>query len=351
MIIVRRILTIILSMLLILSLVLFYLTFTDYRPEEIEILTVNNNQVKPIVIGEAFNLTTYNIGYAGLDRDQDFFFDGGKNSRAESKMKVMENLEGIVNIIDNINPDILLLQEVDIDSSRSYGVNQKQYFNDKYPNYSYIFGKNYDVPWVPIPIFRPMGKATSGIITYSKFHTKNSARYDLPGKEKWLIQLFELDRCFTETRYQVENDKALAVINIHLSAFDKGGLIRQQQLIYFKKHLEKLYKEDLYIVVGGDWNHNLPELDPYRFAHEEPWPFWLKDIPDDFEIEGYNWAVDYMIPTVRTLASKYIKGYNFLASVDGFLISDNIEIIRVNAINTGFEYTDHNPVSIELKLK
>ena len=351
MIIIKRSLIIIFCILLIFSLFLFYITISDYKPDEVEMLAINNNQVKTIMLNEPISITTYNIGYASLDEEQDFFSDGGKNSRASTKDKVKENLEGIVNIIDVLNPDILLLQEVDINSSRSYKINQKEYFSDKYPNYGYVYGKNYDVPWVPVPVFKPMGKTESGIVTYSKFHTKNSYRYDLPGKEKWPIQLFELDRCFTETRYQVENGKDLVVINLHLSAFDEGGFIRRQQLEYLKNHLNEEYKKNSYILVGGDWNHNLPDTDPYSYPHEEVWPFWLKNLPDDFHVSGFNWAIDDAIPTVRTLEKEYRQGYNFLASIDGFLVSDNIEIFHTYARNTNFKNTDHNPVTVELILR
>lgn len=349
--IIKRSLIIIFCIFLIFSLFLFYISFTDYKPDEVETLAINNNQVKTITLNEPLTVTTYNIGYAGLDEEQNFFADGGKNSRAKNNEKVLENLDSIVNIIDEINPDILLMQEVDVNSSRSYKIDQKEYLSDKYPNYSYVYGKNYDVPWVPVPIFKPMGKAESGIITCSKFHTKNSYRFDLPGKEKWPVQLFELDRCFTETRYQVENDKDLVVINLHLSAFDEGGFIRQQQLAYLINHLNEEYKRGSYIVVGGDWNHNLPDSDPHQYPHVEAWPFWLKNLPDDFHVDGFNWAIDDVIPTVRTLEREYKKGYNFLASIDGFLVSDNIEIVYTYATDTNFKNTDHNPVTVELILK
>ena len=34
-----------------------------------------------VVTGESFNVVTWNIGYAGLDREMDFFYDGGTRVR------------------------------------------------------------------------------------------------------------------------------------------------------------------------------------------------------------------------------------------------------------------------------
>lgn len=348
---IKAILIILLTISLLVGLFLFYIAIVDYKPDEVVILPINNNQVKVLSLMEPKTMTTFNIGYAGLDETQDFFTDGGKNSRAKDLETIIDNLKGIVSTIDDINPDFLLLQEIDYNSSRSYHGDQIEYFNSKYPNYGYTYGINYDVPWVPVPVFKPMGMAKSGIVTFSKYNATEAFRYDLPGKEKWTIQLFELDRCFTETMYKVEDGNDFVVINLHLSAFDKGGNIRQQQLKYLEKHLENEYKKGTYILVGGDWNHNLPGSDPHLFTHDEDWPFWLKNLPDDFHIEGFKWAVDPFEPTVRTLEKSYVRNSNFLAVIDGFLVSDNIEVINVFTTNKQFKNSDHNPVTIEFILK
>lgn len=201
-----------------------------------------------------------------------------------------------------------------------------------------------------MPILRPMGSVQSGIATFSRYHNQKSYRYQLPGFEDWPVQLFELDRCFTESIFPVDNNRDLIVVNLHLSAFDKGGLIRQQQLRYLGKYLNEKRNNGNYIIVGGDWNHNLPGSDPYAFQFEESWPFWLKNLPDDFIVEGYKWAVDPDNPTVRTLATRYEKGYNFLAVIDGFLVSDNIEILDVFTIDNEFINSDHNPVTMKFRL-
>jgi hypothetical protein len=53
-----------------------YAMVSDYKPEEQEIIFQSE---KPSLIKDSLSLTllTWNIGYAGLDNDMDFFFDGG----------------------------------------------------------------------------------------------------------------------------------------------------------------------------------------------------------------------------------------------------------------------------------
>jgi endonuclease/exonuclease/phosphatase family metal-dependent hydrolase len=348
---IKGLIKLILVLLLLFGLLLGILTLTDFKPDEKVKLDINNNQNKQLTLNQEITMTSFNIGFAGLDKSQDFFADGGINSRAESKERVEANLAGIWNYLEKVDSDILFLQEVDLASSRSYKVNQLEFFSNKLADFSYIYGVNYRVPWVPVPLANPMGKVESGIMTFAKCKIEQAYRFDLPGKEKWPIQIFELDRCFTETRFKVETVGELVLINLHLSAFVEGGLIRQQQLGYLRDYLANESKKGNYIILGGDWNHNLPGSDPYYFEQSEEWPFWLQNLPADFTMEGFTWALDKDTPTVRTLARNYQPGYNFLAVIDGFLVSNNVEIINVVTGNEGFEYSDHNPVSITFMLK
>ena len=37
--------------------------------------------------------------------------------------------------------------------------------------------------------------------------------------------------------------------------------------------------------------------------------------------------------------------------IDGFIVSDNIEIINCETLDYGFKYSDHNPVLMKFKLR
>ena len=349
--IIKSISIILLTAVLIVGGFLLYITFTDYKPEEITPLTVNNNQERILKHGEAFSVTTFNIGYAGLDKDQDFFMDGGSMSRSSSEEQTRVNLEAISSFMTTVGSDLYLLQEVDVDSSRSYGIDQVSFLSSTFSNYSNVFATNYKVPWVPIPVLDPMGSAYSGLLTLSKLQSTNNTRYDLPGKETWPVQQFELDRAFMESRLPVDNGKELVLINLHLSAFDQGGTIRKQQLEYLSTYIRQENEKGNYLILGGDWNHSLPGTDPQTFETTQEWPEWLQQFPDNFQLEGFKWAVDPDIPSVRTLDIPYSEGVNFRAVIYGFLISPNIELRDVQGHDFSFEYSDHNPVTANLVLQ
>jgi len=140
-------------------------------------------------------------------------------------------------------------------------------------------------------------------------------------------------------------------VNAHLSAYDKGGVIRKQQLQFLKEYVQKEFEKGNYVVVGGDWNHSMPGTDPSIFKTKQGFPDWLKTIPEDFVPEGFKWAVDKNVPSNRTVDIPFEKDVNFLSVIDGFLVSPNVEVISTKGINLEFENTDHNPVLTELKLK
>lgn len=42
-------------------------------------MKVENNKERVLATGNEFKVTTFNIGYAGLDKEQDFFMDGERD--------------------------------------------------------------------------------------------------------------------------------------------------------------------------------------------------------------------------------------------------------------------------------
>jgi endonuclease/exonuclease/phosphatase family metal-dependent hydrolase len=190
-----------------------------------------------------------------------------------------------------------------------------------------------------------MGAVKSGLLTFSHYRVRSAVRYSLPGKEAWPRQLAELDRCCIESRLPVEGGRELVLLNSHLSAFDQGGRIRKLQLAFLKKRLLAEYEKGNYVIAGGDWNHGLPGTDPTNFPSTMARPRWYVPLPEDFTPAGFVWALDKTVPTVRSSALAYQEGENFLAIIDGFLVSPNVKIHKLAGHGLAFQHSDHNPVS------
>ena len=205
----------------------------------------------------------------------------------EASEQTLTNLQHISRFLSGARADLLLLQEVDAKASRSYRVDELAHLRNDLAGYGAIFAVNYKVPWVPVPLTRPMGAVESGLLTFSRFKVRSAVRYRLPGQEAWPRQLAELDRCFIESRLPVEGGKELVLLNSHLSVFDRGGRIRKLQLAYLKKRITDEYSRGNHVIVGGDWNHGLPGTDPERFKAAMARPGWYMALPDDFTPPGF----------------------------------------------------------------
>lgn len=335
----------------IVAIYLIFMTITDYKPKDVISLEIENNKDKILQKNKEISAITFNIGYCGLDKDQDFFMDGGKSSRSRSVEQTITNLTMNTEFIKEDSADFVLLQEVDVKSTRSFGVDQYQHITKKLEDYSGTFAINYKVPWVPVPLNKPHGNVKSGIALLSKYNVSKSTRYKFPGEVQWPRKLALLDRCMIASRLPVEGGKELIVLNIHLSAYDKGGMIRKQQLDILKQYIMKEYNGGNYVVVGGDFNHVLPGTDMDYFKNTREWPSWLQNMPEDFKPDDFEFYVDKEISTNRAVDTEYIKGENYVSIIDGFLVSNNIEVTNVNGYDLAFKNSDHQPVRINFKLK
>jgi len=336
---------------LVVFLYLLFMTVTDFRPQEASNLEIKNNRAEILKKNMPFSILTFNIGYGGLDAAEDFFMDGGVRSRCSSREQTQTNLRCITGFLAGAKADVIFLQEVDINASRSYRLDEAAGLQEHLAGHGAIFAVNYKVPWVPVPVTRPMGAVLSGLLTFSRFHVRSAVRNSLPGSEAWPRQLAELDRCFIESRLPVEGGKELVLFNSHLSVFDRGGRIRKLQLAYMKKRISAEYQQGNYVIVGGDWNHGLPGTDPGLFRSTAVRPGWYVALPDAFTPPGFAWAVDKTVPSIRSNGTAYRPGENFVAVIDGFLVSANVEIRQVTGHDLAFRNSDHNPVSALFVLK
>ncbi|MCK5541520.1 MAG: hypothetical protein KAI40_02425 [Desulfobacterales bacterium] len=325
---------------------LVYSTLSDYKPEP-EIIIYKGQVENKIPINEKLDFMLWNIGYSGLSKDMDFFYDGGKNVRPTRKV-LKENLSKIKTFIKEQNQtEFFLFQEVDVNSKRSYGTNQYNEIKKLFPEYHTSFGKNYDVNFIPVPVKTPMGKVVSGLQTLSAYKPELVVRHSFPGNYSWPQGLFMLDRCFLVNKYPVENNKQLIVINTHNSAYDDGNL-RKGQMEYLRNYLTMEYKKGNYIIVGGDWNQCPPDFKP-DFKDNIMDNTTRMDIKKDF-LPSWKWLYQNKIPTNRRVDIPYSKGKTLTTVIDFFLVSPNIETIELKGINLDFENSDHNPVKLSIVL-
>ena len=327
-----------------------WLTFAEYRPAETEQLTArtSSDALKTIRTGEPLRLVSWNIGYAGLGKESDFFMDGGTHTASADADTVTRYLAGIDAFLAEEDADFTLLQEVDIDSSRTYGVDEASILA-RGESYHAL---NYSCAFVPYP-WPPIGRVHCGLFTDTAFHAASAERIALPCPFTWPVRVVNLKRCLLAERYPVEGtDRELVLIDLHLEAYDdgEGKLAQTRQLSAF---MENEYRKGNYVIAGGDFNQVFPgSLEVYPNTHPENWlPGVLEE---DALPEGFIYACDLTVPTCRLLNQPYDPADTANTQyyvIDGFILSPNVSLESVESVDLGFENADHNPVRLAVTLE
>lgn len=327
--------------------IIIYAVISDYKPEE-KLVISGNGSPSVLISNSDISVLTWNIGYCGLDEEMDFFYDGGTRV-----ITPRENFDrNIVAVSDflksNDSIDIVLLQEVDRKSKRSYRVDEYMVIEEDLSPFSSQFAVNYDVFFVPVPPYSPMGKVFSGISIMGKSVPSSSIRYSFPGQYGFPKQLFMLDRCFLVNRYPLENGKELVIINTHNEAFDPGD-IRKAQMEYLKTFILDEYKLGNYIIAGGDWNQSPPDFKPQFSGNKINRAQMV--LNSDYLPADWKWSYDNTVPSNRSVNAPYDPMVTTTTVIDFFLLSPNVEDVSVKCIDLDFENSDHNPVILKARLK
>ncbi|MBP5177292.1 MAG: endonuclease/exonuclease/phosphatase family protein [Clostridia bacterium] len=304
--------------------------------------------------GVGYKMVSYNVGFGAYEDDYGFFMDGGTQSWAWSKERLDKNLNAIVDLLKAENADFYHLQEVDADATRTYPVDERAYFIDGLKDMSYVYAPNFDSPFLFYPFTQPHGASKSGIMTFSSFAVNGGERIELP-VESGVIKIVDLDRCYSKSYVSVEGGKPLVLYNFHLSAYTSDGKIAEQQLKVILSDMKTEYENGNYCVAGGDFNKDLLGDSSAYFGKSDKEYNWAQAIPDG-TFEAYDMTltapldIENPVPSSRNADSAYHKG-QFVVTIDGFVTSKNVEVVSSAVIDTGFKYSDHNPVTMTFRLK
>lgn len=335
---------------------LLYVVISYSRlPDNIELEVEGQAAEEVILLEKEYTIITQNLGFGAYTRDFTFFMDGGKQSWAESPESVKECISKATDTVSSFDPDFILFQEVDIDSTRSYHIDQYAMLSEAFSGFSRIKAINYDSAFLMYPLTQPHGSSYSSLATFSRFEITSSVRRSFPISTS-LSKFLDLDRCYTVSRIKVENGKELVIYNVHSSAYGGSDDIRTAQITMLMNDMRSEYENGNYVICGGDFNHDFTGDSTQKLnAGQGTLDFgWAQPFPAELIPEGFTRCISYkggsVAPTCRNCDVPYEEG-NFTIIVDGFIISDNVECVEIENIVTGFEYSDHNPVVLKFILK
>ncbi len=335
-----------------------YVFAAYYRVEDNQILEVQTihdyGLDRELRTGEEYRLASYNIGFGAYSDDYSFFMDGGRESRARSPEAVVENVSGAMSAVGELDPDLLLLQEVDVDGTRSYHQDEWALVCSLTGYLHGTFAQNYDSPYLFWPLLEPHGANRAGQATFSKFPIASALRRQLPIEEGFM-KLVDCDRCYSVQRIPLaEGDRELVLYNLHLSAYTSDGVIAEEQLKMLFADMLGEYEKGNFAIAGGDFNKDLLGNSSEIFGVSGPAYTWAQPIPPELVPEGLSIAAPFdgekPVPSCRNADRPYGPD-NYVVTVDGFITSANVAVREARVYDTRFRWSDHNPVYMDFVLQ
>ena len=347
-----------------------YHRIPDNQELQVEEISQNTEAGNELTTEKNYSALTYNIGFGAYTPDFSFFMDGGKSSWAKSKDSVKETIKGAGELVASKDPDFALVQEIDLDATRSYHVNEYSILKENIPAYNCVFAQNYDSAFLFYPFTQPHGKSKAGLALFSKYPITGSMRRSFPISTSF-TKFFDLDRCYSISRVPVDNGKELVIFELHMSAYGNSDAIREGQIRMLSEDMQKEYEAGNYVICGGDFNHDLKAADTQSKASDadnntqtgsedsaepESWayPFPRSELPEHFSFCLDQLSEDEknnLWNSARNADMEYVPGETYTVTLDGFIISHYVEFTHYENVTTGSSYSDHDPVYMEFQLK
>lgn len=263
---------------------------TQFEPIE-DALYYQADELTSAQPGDDLLIMNWNAKFGGARID--FFFDCFGDRVLMNEPEVLDNLRGLATKIRLVDPDVLLLQEVDIDAKRSAYVDQVQWILDNTDlNYA-VYASQWKADFIPN---QGIGRMNSGIATFSKYPLTSATRINLPQSpsQDALTRYFYLNRNILTAVLDVPDVGPLHIVNVHADAYSQDGT-KRIHIDRFKEELDRLLNDGHIFIAGGDLNtlppgsqnqHEFPDsvcededfiADDYR-----PEEDWLQSLYDDY---------------------------------------------------------------------
>lgn len=223
---------------------------TTFKNIEDAIFYEANNFQTPPETGGTLKVMTWNIRF-GIGR-LPFFGDSCGERSIFTEREVLDALELIAGKINEVNPDVLLLQEVDRESKRTAYIDQVQWILD-HTNLNYAaYASMWQAQVIPSD---GIGRIDVGNAVMTKWNMSSAERIKLPLRtdQDSATQLFYIRRNILKAKVYVPEIGNIYALNSHTTAFATDETKR--------KHIEKV-EQTLDIinqsgdtfVAGGDLN-------------------------------------------------------------------------------------------------
>ena len=199
---------------------------------------------------DELSVMTWNIKFGGGRID--FWYDGHGDRVIMKRREVLKHLEGLGAKIRRTDPDVLLLQEVDVDSRRAAHIDQMQWLLDNTKLNFGAYASQWRSSFVPT---RGLGRVDMGIAILSKYPIRDAQRLALPKMRTLdrITRYFYLKRAVLTACIELPGVEPVHAVNVHTEAFSVDGT-KRRHIDLFKGELDRIDAAGGRFVAGGDLN-------------------------------------------------------------------------------------------------
>jgi endonuclease/exonuclease/phosphatase family metal-dependent hydrolase len=182
----------------------------------------------------------------------DFFFDCHGTRSLMTESEVLDHMKAVAALIYAVDPDLLLIQEVDTQSKRSAYVDQVQYILDHTELNHGVYASQWRVDYVPSD---GVGRVNTGTAILSRYPFGIANRHALPLVEAYdaLKKYFYLQRNVLEAQLLIGDREDVWVLATHAEAYSPDGT-KRTHIDAFKEHLDGHVDAGHLVLGGGDLN-------------------------------------------------------------------------------------------------
>ncbi len=238
------------------------LLIDEPAPEE-AVRVITEREPAALSPGDRFSLVCWNLQFAGSRRHH-FFYDGGEVVRVP-RSEVLRTTAAIGRALTELDPDVVLLQEVDRCADRTGRVDQLQAYLQAGNWACWASAPYHRCRYLPYPAGEHLGRVDMHLALLSRFALEDARRLQLPKlREPWLRRALNLKRALLHARIPVRGGGAIRLGNTHLSAFSRGdGTLARQVAV-----LDRWMDGGEPYLLGGDFNLLPPGDVPDRLGDD-----------------------------------------------------------------------------------